>query len=810
MEREYVAHFREVDRKIQTVSEHLQATANLAARNAVPIGLSSSAELVGLLHDLGKWTDLFNRYIQSNVGMLKQGDDGFIRFHENSTKIDHASAGAQYIYDRAELVGLIRSALALVVKSHHGGLIDCLTPDGRNNLDVRMHKDAKETRLNEALANCSPGIITRIDYLIRQELLPEWEDKVKQIESFGNNQVSLFALGMTCRSLFSCLIDADRQDTADFETPDNVLKRQHNEYIGWDMLAERLEQHLDRFVVRNHIDEIRNKISIKCLEFASKPTDIYSLTVPTGGGKTLASLRFALHHAKKENKKRIIFIVPFTTIIDQNAQTVREILEKDEEPGTVVLEHHSNLTKENETEQTKLLSENWDSPIIFTTMVQFLEAMFSGGTRGVRRMHTLANSIVIFDEIQSLSIRLVHLFNLGIRYLKDCCKATILLCTATQPLLDEVDQPYALPMTKGQAIISDPDRLHRDLARTEVQDLTKPGGWTEEETAEKVLELNRSGKSVLVVVNTKNTAALITRLIRAQDVECYHLSTSMCPAHRCEVLSEMNHKLDRNKISGSPVAAVSTQLIEAGVNVDFDVVIRFASGLDSIVQAAGRCNRNGLMQGKGQVFIVNSRNENISKLEEIKEGKRILERILGEFELDPGNFNHDLLSPSALKYYYQLYFFEQKNKMSYNVRLQNYGISTTLIDLLSVNKKALAAGGGSGAPIPVLLRQSFQTAGEHFHALDSYTQGVIVPFGKGQELINALCSAYSDHEKMKFIKEAQRYSVNLFTSQINELIAKQAVAETQKGSGVYYLQKHYYDKVFGLCKSPNLLEFYDI
>ena len=251
---------------------------------------------------------------------------------------------------------------------------------------------------------------------------------------------------------------------------------------------------------RNEVDELRSQVSQSCLDFSTKQKGVYQLTVPTGGGKTFASLRFALHHAAEHSMDKVFYIIPYTSIIDQNAEEVRKIMEDKDKNGNylnkVVLEHHSNLTPDEETHRQNLLSENWDAPIVFTTQVQFLEALFGSGTRSARRMHQLANSVIIFDEIQTLPVRCVHMFNVAIRFLVQTCGATVVLCTATQPLLDKVDPiQRALKIQPDQKIISYEKELFEKLKRVEVFDQTRVGGWDEEEVADLVdQELQGDGK----------------------------------------------------------------------------------------------------------------------------------------------------------------------------------------------------------------------------------------------------------------------------------------------------------------------------
>ncbi|MGH2569316.1 MAG: CRISPR-associated helicase Cas3', partial [Bacteroidota bacterium] len=329
-------------------------------------------------------------------------------------------------------------------------------------------------------------------------------------------------------------------------------------------------------------------MSQQCFEYSSKSSGLYQLTVPTGGGKTLASLRFALHHASKHEMDRIFYVIPYTSIIDQNAEEVKKILEdkdaKGKFLGRVVLEHHSNLTPDEETRRQNLLSENWDAPIVFTTQVQFLETLFGSGTQSARRMHQLANSVIIFDEVQTIPVRCVHMFNVALRFLVHNCGSTVVLCTATQPLLDKVEPAQrSLTIPPEYRMMQNEKELFAKLKRVKVHDRRRAGGWSEEDVTELAgQELHKMG-SVLIIVNTKNSARSLYQQLSARPTDTYHLSTNMCPAHRLGVLNAVKQRLSNKQ----PVVCVSTQLIEAGVDIDFGSVIRYLAGLDSITQAAG-------------------------------------------------------------------------------------------------------------------------------------------------------------------------------------------------------------------------------
>ena len=488
---------------------------------------------------------------------------------------------------------------------------------------------------------------------------------------------------------------------------------------------------------------------------------MFTLTVPTGGGKTLASLRFALHHAKEHGMDRIIYVIPFTSIIDQNAQVVREILEPKECPedtGKIVLEHHSNIGADAQSWKEKLLTENWDAPVVFTTMVQLLEALFGAGTRGARRMHQLAKAVIVFDEIQTLPIKCVHLFNNAINFLVNHCGSSVVLCTATQPLLGSVDEKKgALKLSEKNELMPDVGKLFVDLKRVHVHDCRKSPGWTYPEIAALAVEQVKENGSCLVVVNTKKAARIIFEEAKKDGLEVFHLSTGMCPAHRKQVLKTIRQKLDDEK----PILCVSTQLIEAGVDVDFRSVIRMLAGLDSIAQAAGRCNRHGSPE-IGNVFVVNPAEENLDYLKDIAVGKEKSNRVLDDYKSDPSKYDSDIIGPKMLEWYYQNYFYERKDVMDYPV---NANRNDTLLNLLSSNSSAVADFQRTNKTMPAInLRQSFMTAAKLFKSIDAPTRSVIVRYGdEGKELVNQLCSAFEVEKQYALIKKAQQYSVNLFS-----------------------------------------------
>ncbi len=794
----FIAHYRKSDDEKQYVCQHLANVALLTEKNAAKMKLPKAGQLLGLLHDLGKYSHNFQAYIQSATEILNPDrDDSWVDAASLKGQIDHSTAGAQWVWqqfnkygDQGKLVGQI---LAVCLASHHGGMLDCLQLDGDNGFLKRITKKDEYTHLQKCLKICDEEIKNRLKELSTVDFLKDFLAKLAVI--YGQDQeeplrLKAFRLGFLTRFLFSCLIDADRVDSADFETPANRDLRPTGK-VDWQIPLDRLEAALSAFEVRNEVDIIRNKISAQCLARASEPQGIYSLTVPTGGGKTFTSIRYGLHHAKKHNFDHIYYIIPYTSIIEQNAQVVREILECCDDAHPWVLEHHSNLEPETQTWGAKLSAENWDAPIIFTTMVQFLEVLFGGGTRGARRMHNLANSLIIFDEIQSLPITCVHLFNNGLKFLVEHCGSTALLCTATQPLLAGVNPEYgALSIPSGNELVTDAEKLFADLKRVEIIDKTRPQGWNVDDITELACEQYWEKGNCLVVVNTKTWARTLYELCSKQvgGDNVFHLSTSLCPAHRKKILAEVSKRLN----SHQPVLCLSTQLIEAGVDVDFNAVIRFLAGLDSIAQAAGRCNRNGNFP-LSEVFVVNPDEESIASLDDIRVGQEKTRRVLGEAE------HVDFLSPSAMERYFSYYFYERQqenpNPMFYPLDEKQAGQIDNLLNLLSDNPLNVGREQDSNK---VTLQQSFKSAGRAFRAIDAPTQAVIVPHCEGNEIIAGLCADFEPSKAYNLLKKAQQYSVNVFPNVWKKLTEAGAVHPVQKGEEIYYLDKRYYSKEFGV------------
>jgi CRISPR-associated endonuclease/helicase Cas3 len=807
----YIAHVRkdEAGKPFkQSLMDHLDGVARHSKSNAGSISLPLAGELLGLLHDLGKYSKSFQTYLESATGIINQDEDEWVDAAGLKGKIDHSTAGAQFIWNFSKNLKpkdqIVAQILALCMVSHHSGLIDCITTEGKNNFERRINTLENHSHLSEVLEKADPELIEKATALLNNpDCFGSVLKSLKKIAIKEQSEKSIrtqFQAGLMVRMLFSSLIDADRLDTADFEKPADAKSRQYGTYKNWDVLIDRLEERLKGFdnkPGKNKIDELRTQIADSCLSRAADNPGVFTLTVPTGGGKTLASLRFALHHAKKHHLDRIIFVIPFTSIIDQNAQVVREILESDrKERGKIVLEHHSNLMPEIQNWKSKILTENWDAPIIYTTNVQLLETLFGSGTRGARRMHQLANAVIVFDEIQTLPIKTIHMFCNAVNYLKGHCHSSVVLCTATQPLLNKVSEEKGrIAFNEQNELMPDVQQLFADLKRVEVIDQTKPGGWENDEIASLAIKETTESGSCLIVVNTKKSAQQIYEACSTSgQYRVYHLSTSMCPAHRMEKLNEI-----RSKLGNEPLICVSTQLIEAGVDIDFGSVIRFLAGLDSVAQAAGRCNRNG-NRVIGKVHVVNPASETIDSLQDIKRGRDVAVRVLHELNLKDSSFSDEVINPTTMDRYYQYYFFNCAEDMSYSV---DVGRNDSLLDLLSINEKSVAEHSRIKGKWPdIYFRQCFMEAAKAFKSIDAPTRGVVVPHGKeGQKLVADLFSAFAIERQFELLRKAQRFTVNVFPN-VLENLQKDGALRQVKDIEVMVLDTRYYHPELGLSTVP--------
>jgi CRISPR-associated endonuclease/helicase Cas3 len=623
------------------------------------------------------------------------------------------------------------------------------------------------------------------------------------------NQAKYFNLGLTSRFLSSCLIDGDRRSSALFDKGIPVKKDDAVVKADWKKLLEKLESHLAEFPAEGKLNEIRRMVSKRCAEFAKREDGLYTLSAATGVGKTLASLRYALAHAEATGKDRILYIAPYTSILDQNADVIRDILDPNGINGQIVLEHHSNLEQSEKTEHFIDSSETWNVPIIITTMVQFLEALFGSGTRKIRRMHQLANSVIIFDEVQTLPIPCTYLFTWALLYLRQSANVSILLCTATQPGFERLNPDYALPLSADSEIIPDIARHFDDLQRVELIDETRDKGWTLDQVAEFIE--SKDEKSILTVANTKSQAKYIYMTLSKQhpDWHVVHLSANMCPAHRKRGIARLKEHL---KSKTEKCVCISTRLIEAGVDIDFEGAIRFLAGFDSVIQTTGRCNRNGELkdpQGnpiKGKTWILNivEDEEKIETLPDLVKGQKDMKRILQEFKDNKEKYGYNLMHPQLIANYFSYYYGDIPDSLlKYKVRKRD----DTILDLLSDNPKsekeykqtAIQKYGDKAKPL-TQFRQSFESAWEEFEVIAQDTIGVIVPFEGGIGIIAELYAQPEIEHCVQLLQEAQQYSVNVYPNKINGLINDGIIKKVplKNDLEIYTVDERYYDNNIGL------------
>lgn len=800
---------------IQTVYEHLEGTSCLSEIFASKLNLQTLGKLAGLMHDLGKLSIRFyNRILYENSLISKD------QYLDDSSIIDHSTAGAQILLYVLETEGMtnsniyryIEQFLTVSIACHHTGMINMLDLDGNESYTERIGKNHNDTHFSEILNSIDADFLHRIkEILLSEDIQSEVNCILTKIRDSANRGSSKFYLGLTARYLLSCLIDADRLDTERFYNQESLDVRSYGKKTtDWKELCRRFDCYIDSAFnaepEMTDLNKCRRMISEECFSSADKPHGSYVLSVPTGGGKTLSSFRFALNHVELNKMDRIIYIIPYTSIIDQNVGVIRKALSVNDSDD-LVLEHHSNIqreTEEKDNSNARLLSENWESPVIFTTMVQFLNTLFLNKTSNVRRMHNLANSVLIFDEIQNIPPSCIYMFNEAINFLTDICNCTAIMCSATQPTLD--DLKYPLKYSGDKNLINDFEENFEVFDRVNITDLTSTP-MDVDKLHEFIMSKIGGCNSILMVVNTKRAARDIYQslsLINSADI--FHLSTNMCPAHRKKVLNEISENLD----SGRKTICISTQLIEAGVDLDFNVVIRQLAGIDSIAQSAGRCNRNGNIE-RGETYIVDIAGHKVPN--DIARCAEFSKRILGEYGAD------NLLSCQAITDYYN-YYFDDESSMGYRVG------NSSLFEILCNNKTAVEENRriirssqtvekylsldlpqkdrmrlSNGVQFSAPMRQSFKYVGENFHPIDSENCRIIIPYtSEGEKILAVIkeCIDINDLKKLKkYLRMAQSYSVGLFDSQFNDVLNHDKIYELKEGSGIYASRKEHYDDNMG-------------
>ena len=785
----YIAHIH--DEKIQSCKEHSVNTAKYAKADLECIDLGNLGYLAGILHDMGKFTDEFSDYIQRSANGEKVARGSVI----------HTFAGARTIlskfhsnYGNEQLTGwenLTAELIATAIGSHHG-LFDEYDENYESGLDYRVKRQPEyDNRAKEAFFNdcCTEEDINALFVQACEEVSNVVLKLSEVCRDSDSYQKLSFYLGVLQRLLNSAVMDGDRRDTAEFmgdiSFSDSI--RDGNSEL-WMKLLSKIIGELDSFSQDTEIQIARRQMSNYCAKFAREhSSDIYRMNLPTGGGKTLCGLRYGVEHANAYGKKRLFFVVPLLSILDQNAGVIRNTVGNDD----IILEHHSNIImdemSDDESIRHQLLMETWDSPIVITTLVQFLNTLFAGQTSSVRRFESLVNSIIIIDEVQSVPENMISLFNLTINFLKVVCNATVILSSATQPIFEK--NKYALLISDKDMIPSDEFAAIEKLFRRTMLEYDGNLDW--DELSELAITCYREYKSTLVICNTKSEARKLYALLTEQVDDVIHLSTSMCMNHRKRVIGDMQTRLN----NGMEFICISTQLIEAGVDVSFGSVIRIAAGMDSIVQAAGRCNRNGEKEGLAPVHLVFLKGENLKFLKTIKEGQDVTGELISEYNKNPLEYDSDLMSSKAIKFYYKRYF----NKLNNIERSTEYVIrDDTLFNLLACNRNRVK---DSVKDRIYTMRQAFKTAGEEFSVFDSIQKTVIIPYDeKSKELVVELLSSESLHDInycRKILRLLKEYTIQLFDYEYSELV-KAGGIHLNQDVGVALLDECFYNDSMGV------------
>lgn len=705
--KQYLAHVRQNKDGsfvIHNLEEHLREVAVLAGEFASTFGHAEWGQLAGLWHDLGKYSSAFQGYIAHGSGL-----DPEAHIEGGKGRVNHSSAGALHAVEKLGGKGRL---LAYLIAGHHAGLPDWHSDEhALSSLSQRLDDGQHLQAISD--------VTVPIDVL-HPAIIPA-------TKPLGGEA----GLALWLRMLFSCLVDGDFLDTEKFMDGEKAQSR--GTFSSMEELLGKFDEHMTQLTAEaklTPVNRVRAEVLHQCRERASDTPGLFSLTVPTGGGKTLSSLAFALSHAVGCNKRRIIYVIPYTSIIEQTAGTFRDIF------GDNVVEHHSNLDPEKETAKSRLATENWDAPIIVTTNVQFFESLFAARTSSCRKLHNIVNSVVVLDEAQLLNPEFLQPIMDTMNLLSRYYGVTFVLSTATQPALNS-REGFGWTfrgLDSVREIMTDPDTLYRDLTRVKVEmpfDFHAHRGW--EEIATELI----THESVLAVVNTRRDCRELHRLMPEGTI---HLSAAMCGEHRSRVIGGIREEL-KKKV---PIRVVSTQLVEAGVDIDFPVVYRALSGLDSIAQAAGRCNREGEEKcGKVVVFVP----PKSSPPGTLRRAEQTTVSLLSGGTRDP-------MARELFTRYFEHFYVKADS-------LDRHGIT----DLLVRDARD--------------LKIQFRTAAEKFQLIDDLeSQAILVWYGESQALIGKL---KKDGPERWLMRKLQRYSVNLPRRVVDKLIQSGEVQEVWPG-----------------------------
>lgn len=711
MREEFIAHVRKNEDETwatpHRLSDHIANTAKLAEAFTAKFHSGAWGKAVGLAHDAGKGRLLWQRYLQLKSGYY----DEEAHLEGKRGKVSHAIHGAELV-ERLFGKGVGR-IMAYCIAGHHAGLPDWSSAEGAGQASLQFQK----TQVKD-LDDVESSIVDNIQ--AAGPTLPPWK--------FAKG----LDLALWIRMLYSGLVDADFLDTENYMDKYKALNR--GGYCSMSELLDRFNifiKQLDENSADTKVNKIRRSIRAKCVQVAKEEQGVFSLSVPTGGGKTLSSLAFALEHAKRHQLKGIIYVIPYTSIIEQNADVFRSALGEEQ-----VIEHHSSIDEDDATPKSRLASENWDAPVIVTTSVQFFESLFAAKSSRCRKLHNMVESVIVLDEAQLVPVDFLAPILETMQLLVDHYHVSFVISTATQPAFRErsVDgQPFK-GLKRIKEIMGDEEEvklLYQSLIRNHVQfpdDLHAISSW------EEISEELKQYEQVLCIVSDRKSCRELHKLMPDGT---YHLSALMCGQHRSEIIREIKQKLKDRK----SVCVISTQLVEAGVDLDFPVVYRALAGLDSIAQAAGRCNREGKLSDLGKVIVFNPPRKAPEGI--LRKAADTTRSIVLANDRDPTGYD------SFETYFSELYW--KANS------LDKYGI----VSLLDPDREECSI--------------YFRTAARKFKIIDDSIQKTIfVRYGEGERLIDILRSKGPDRWLMR---KLQRYTVNVYNYDFNELRKRGAIEE---------------------------------
>ena len=724
----YIGHKAE-DGRTQPLLDHSTNTAKRAQGFADKFNAGSWGNAEGFLHDIGKYSLPFRR-----------------RILEDGPKVDHSTAGAKECMKKGQYW-----PLAYSIAGHHGGL-----PDGGSTSDLpdmpTLGGRLKRTTL--------PDYQAYKEELDIEALIPSAYPALHILGAGG------YTLSFFTRMLFSCLVDADFLDTEEFMQGESVPRGNYASLVS---LWQKYQKYIERFEqAKTPLHHERNRIQQECLMAGKARPGMFTLTVPTGGGKTISSLGFALKHAQEYPFERIIYVIPYTSIIEQTADKFREILGEEN-----VLEHHSTVcydADENELQKRhRLATENWDAPVIVTTNVQFFESLYGNRTSKCRKLHNLSRSIIIFDEAQMLPVNYLKPCVRGILELVLNYQCTAVLCSATQPVLGQIIKDF-LDSASGQKkcrqsydnampleICKRQQEMQQFFRRVSIKNI---GLCENLELAQRL----QAHEQVLCIVNTKLQAKKLAELI--DDPNVWHLSTSMTPQHRRHVLKIIRKRLK----DGNPCKVISTSLIEAGVDLDFPVVYREACGIDSIIQAAGRCNREGDKSAEeGMVFVFRSEQEYRDRCpRSLQLPISIGEIVLQKYE--------DVMCLEAIQNYFQTLYFHRGEGMD----------EKRIVERLEVPP--------SNTP--------YSSIAEDFVLIQQSTKAIIIPgtgYSDAEEEQKLLTALRRGSRNRDYMRKAALISVNVYDEQ-DQSLARAGVLESLDENLAILCNADYYSDKWGLLK----------